>query len=200
MAVAMPAPARGFAAPALDSQAMFRTVLEAMAHPGRVLTTPPVLPAPPVALHAPTHALALTLLDLETTVWLDAGLRRPALLETLRFQCGCRIVEEPERAGFALIGDPLAMPPLEAFALGTPEYPDRSTTLILQVEALRNDGDLTLRGPGIENSARLGVAGLGPGFWGQWAANHALFPQGVDLVLTTADQLAALPRSIAVEV
>ena len=192
----MAAPAKGFADPALGTQAIFRTVLEAMAHPGRVVMVQGGLPAPPAPLSAPAYALALTLFDLETPVWLDAGLRQGALLETLRFQCGCPIVAQPEDAGFAVIGDPLAMPTLAAFAPGTPEYPDRSATLILQVEALRSDGDLTLTGPGIEQASRLGVDGLGVGFWDQWAANHGAFPQGVDLVLTSADQLAALPRSI----
>jgi alpha-D-ribose 1-methylphosphonate 5-triphosphate synthase subunit PhnH len=37
-------------------------------------------------------------------------------------------------------------------------------------------------------------------FWTEWAANHGLFPCGVDLVFVAGTELCALPRSIAVEV
>jgi len=45
----------------------------------------------------------------------------------------------------------------------------------------------------------LEVDGLPDDFASQWAANHALFPRGIDLLLCSGATLAALPRSVAVE-
>jgi alpha-D-ribose 1-methylphosphonate 5-triphosphate synthase subunit PhnH len=43
------------------------------------------------------------------------------------------------------------------------------------------------------------VQGVPRDFAARWQANHALYPRGTDLILCTQDQVAALPRSIAVE-
>ena len=53
-------------------------------------------------------------------------------------------------SSFALIGDPQKLPALDRFAFGSNEYPDRSTTLILQVESLSDGPEVELRGPGID--------------------------------------------------
>lgn len=187
----------GFADPALGAQAAFRCLLEAIAHPGRIVPAPANLPKPPAPLLAPTFAAALTLLDFETPLFLDDRLGAPAVLETLRLQCGCPIAPAPE-ASFALLARQGL--PLAAFSQGTPEYPDRSATLIWQVADLANDRGVLLTGPGIKNSTRLHIEGVPLDFWAQWTANHQQFPLGVDIVLVTADRLAALPRSIEAEV
>ena len=88
------------------------------------------------------------------------------------------------------------MPGFDAFDLGSIEYPDRSTTLVLEVETL-DDGDaFHLSGPGIEESRSLAAARCRRTSPHRMAANRALFPRGVDLVLTCGRRLAALPRSV----
>jgi alpha-D-ribose 1-methylphosphonate 5-triphosphate synthase subunit PhnH len=101
---------------------------------------------------------------------------------------------------FALIGAPAAVRALDCFALGTDAYPDRSTTLVVEVDALADLGALTLSGPGIRGTRRLGVAGISCDFWRVRAALAPLFPRGLDLILTCGDRLAALPRTTRVEV
>ncbi len=44
----------------------------------------------------------------------------------------------------------------------------------------------------------LHVDGLPADFIAQWAANHALYPRGVDMVLCAGDRLCALPRSVQI--
>lgn len=188
--------AGGFADPVLGAQATFRRLLEAIAHPGRIVIAPGGLPAHPAPLLAPAYAAALTLLDFETPLWVDPSLATPAVIDSLRLHCGCPIVPQA-KARFALLAGPGG--PLAAFDQGTPEYPDRSATLIWQVESLESGRGVRLTGPGIRTSTRLHVEGLAADFWAQWGMNHRQFPLGVDVMLVTENQLAALPRSIGVE-
>jgi alpha-D-ribose 1-methylphosphonate 5-triphosphate synthase subunit PhnH len=189
--------AAGFADPSLDAQATFRSLLEAIAHPGRIVAVPERLPTPPAPLLGPAYAAALTLLDFETPLWLDPALATPAVIDSLRLQCGCPIVEQAT-ASFALLAGPGA--PLAAFHQGTPEYPDRSATLIWQVESLEAGRGVLLTGPGIRAGTRLHVDGLPRDFWPQWRMNHRQFPLGVDVMFVTTDRLAALPRSTEVSI
>src|SRR5262249_47049874 len=52
---------------------------------------------------------------------------------------GAPLVQSRDAAAFALIADAVGLRSLADFAQGTQEYPDRSTTLILQVGGLSSD-------------------------------------------------------------
>jgi alpha-D-ribose 1-methylphosphonate 5-triphosphate synthase subunit PhnH len=188
----------GLRDPVLDSQAIFRAVLEAMAYPGRIVDVPGPFEVPP-PLDPAAAGVALALLDFDTPLWLDPAAATAEAIEYLQFHSGVPIVRTPAEARFALIADPQGLPWLEAFDNGTDEYPDRSATLILQVEALNAGRGRRLTGPGIAREARLDVAGVSDRLWAEWRANHALFPRGVDLVLSAGTVVAALPRSVQVE-
>jgi alpha-D-ribose 1-methylphosphonate 5-triphosphate synthase subunit PhnH len=189
----------GFAAPVFAAQAVFRATMDAMARPGKLVDFAAEA-APPPPLPAEAGALALTLLDHETPVWLDQKLARSATVaDWLRFHTGAPIVTDPKEADFALVCDPAHMPVLSAFRLGTAEFPDRSTTLIVAVEGLDGPDCLTLTGPGIREIATLAPHPLPIGFADQAAANRDLYPRGVDIVFTAFGRLAALPRSIRIE-
>jgi alpha-D-ribose 1-methylphosphonate 5-triphosphate synthase subunit PhnH len=189
--------ALGFASPVRDAQAAFRAVLAAMAEPGRIVT-PAAPAAPPSPLPAAMAAVALTLVDADTPLWLDAAARAGEAPSWLRFHCGCRIVADPAEASFAFCTESAAMPPMHCFATGTDEYPDGGATLVVAVHALGAGPALALSGPGIAGTTSLRVAGLPPGFVADRAANHRLFPRGVDTILVAGGMLAALPRSTAV--
>jgi alpha-D-ribose 1-methylphosphonate 5-triphosphate synthase subunit PhnH len=188
----------GLAEPVLDSQRVFRATLDAMAHPGTIVDLTLRLSAPP-PLHIATAALALTLADYETPLWLDAGAATSAVAAFLRFHCGCSATVPCDGAAFAIITAPAGMPPLAAFQAGSDEYPDRSTTLILQLPALNGGENWLLRGPGIPDSRAFAPAGLPAEFRGWVQDNHRMFPRGVDLIFTCGSSLAALPRSTRLE-
>lgn len=198
--------AAAFADPVHESQATFRAVMDAMARPG---TIRPVagLSGAPAPLSPVAAAVVLTLADFETPVFLDRALAdAPDVGRWLAFHSGAPMVGAPSRAAFALIADPPAMPDFEAFAIGTDTYPDRSTTLIVQVAELHGEGrgsataSLALEGPGIRGTATLSVTGLPADIVERLAANRALFPRGVDLILAGPDAVAALPRSTRVRI
>ncbi len=188
----------GFADPVIESQQVFRAVLDAMARPGRIQSVPDGL-TPPAPLAVGSAAFCLALADHDTPVWLAPGLRNPATLAFLRFHCGCPIVEEPESAAFA-IADAAGLPALDSFAMGSDAWPETSTTVVVQVDDLQERGPLRLTGPGIETAHRLSVPGLRPGLPDEWEANRKLFPCGVDLVLVAGRRIAALPRTTTVTV
>ncbi len=188
----------GLADPVRDSQRVFRAVLDATAHPGRIvaLTEPIETPAP---LEKASAAVCLALVDFETPLWLDSATRTVEVVEYLRFHCGCPIVAEAGGSRFGLIADPRRMPPLDAFEAGTDEYPDRSATVIIQVGTLGSGAGPRLTGPGIESDLRLEVNGLPESFWATFRKNHSLFPRGVDVILVAGSLVAALPRTTRVD-
>jgi alpha-D-ribose 1-methylphosphonate 5-triphosphate synthase subunit PhnH len=186
----------GLADPVFDSLRVFRAVLDALARPGRILDLAGPFEVPP-PLDPAAAAVCLALVDLDTPLWLDPEVGDPAR-DYLRFHCGCPLVAVPAEARFALVTDPRRLPPLEAFDPGTDEHPDRSATLVVQVEAL-GAGGRRLAGPGIAREAFLDARGLPDAFWTAWRANHERFPRGVDVVLSAGTVIAALPRTVRVE-
>jgi alpha-D-ribose 1-methylphosphonate 5-triphosphate synthase subunit PhnH len=189
---------KGLASAVFAAQSTFRKVMDATARPGSIHTIGSVAGAPaPLAQAA--AAIALALFDHDTPVWMDAPLvASDAVTSWLRFNTGCPIVADSGQCAFALVADTAALPPLETFALGTPDYPDRSTTLILRVPTLTGGPKLTLSGPGIRGTASLRAGGLPEDFMARSAANRALFPRGVDLLLVAGHDIAALPRTTLV--
>jgi alpha-D-ribose 1-methylphosphonate 5-triphosphate synthase subunit PhnH len=190
----MAALAPAFADPVTTSQAVFRAVMDAMARPGTLQPLPAEL-APPAPLSPTAAAAALALLDYETPFWLDAA--GADVAHWLRFHTGAPIASAPQEAAFAFLADPVRAE-LARFAAGTPEYPDRSTTLVLQVARFTDGTPLHLTGPGIQGERVLAAAPLPADIVAQLAANRALFPRGVDLVLVSPTHVAALPRAIRV--
>lgn len=186
----------GFDNPVMQSQQTFRKVLEAMSHPGRIVTCNDA-PEGPEALSPAATAVCLALTDFETPIWLDS--KAQAAADYLKFHCSCPVTELSTAATFAVIAATKDLDNFEQFNLGTNDYPDRAATLILEVKQLSNKPGKTLRGPGIQNSLSLAVEGVNKNFWQQIHDNNSLFPRGVDLILTCDRQLAALPRTTLVE-
>jgi alpha-D-ribose 1-methylphosphonate 5-triphosphate synthase subunit PhnH len=185
-----------YPAPVLASQAVFRAVMDALARPGEIKPMVPASAAP-APLSATAAAVALALLDYETPVWLDAPLANsPQVADWIRMQTGARVTADPQTAAFAFLADPMRMPSFDAFSIGTAEYPDRSTTLVLQVEQFGAGERWSLSGPGIAGARSFSSEPLPADFVERLGANRALFPCGVDLILVSPTAVAALPRSV----
>src|SRR4029453_8597860 len=98
----------------------------------------------------------LTLFDHDTPVWLDPEMSgTPDVARWLKFHTSAPVVADSSACHFALIGDAQNLPSLDRFAFGSDEYPDRSTTLILQVDSLTSGPAFELTGPGIDGAAVL---------------------------------------------
>jgi alpha-D-ribose 1-methylphosphonate 5-triphosphate synthase subunit PhnH len=142
-------------------------------------------------LSAAAGCVLLTLADATTPLHLAGAVDCAAVRDWVRFHIGATLVGA-EQAVFA-VGRWPDLAPLNRFAVGQPDYPDRSTTLIVAMDNLASAGT-RLTGPGIETESWLSLPDTAA-----FQANRALFPMGLDFVLTCGDRMAAVPRSTRVE-
>ncbi|MDQ7746292.1 phosphonate C-P lyase system protein PhnH [Hydrogenophaga pseudoflava] len=189
----------GFHDAALGSQAVFRTALSALSHPGRVIGMPDVSALPRHG-HGAAAQLLQSLVDSDCAVWLSPKLASSDAAPWLRFHTGCRWAAAPADARFLWVAEGDTLPALASLDAGTDEYPDQSATCVIEVAALAGAGAdaFVLTGPGIASEQTLCATGLPDDFVDQWDANHRRFPRGVDLFLATPGHIAGLPRSTCV--
>jgi alpha-D-ribose 1-methylphosphonate 5-triphosphate synthase subunit PhnH len=179
----------------IASQSTFRAVMDAMARPGspQSVAYPATAPAP---MMPGTAAIALALFDQDTPVWLDPAMASPPeVAQWIRFQTGAPVTSDPMTSSFAVVADLSVLPTLDRFAFGSNDYPDRSTTLIVQVASLREGNALRLRGPGIKDETTLNVSVDANDLVARLSINEALFPRGIDVVLVADNVIAAIPRT-----
>jgi alpha-D-ribose 1-methylphosphonate 5-triphosphate synthase subunit PhnH len=179
----------GFANPPIDAARAFRACLDVMARPGRIADLDGAVPPAPLSVAA--GVLALTLLDGTTPVHLAGGHDCAAVRDWITFHTGAPFADA-EGAAFAF-GTWDALHPVTRFGIGTPEYPDRACTLVVESAALEPRG-ARLSGPGIKDHALLSLPEVAA-----FRANRALFPLGFDAFFTAGTRIAGLPRSTIVE-
>jgi alpha-D-ribose 1-methylphosphonate 5-triphosphate synthase subunit PhnH len=177
-----------------DAQQAFRAVLDALARPGQVRVIGPALPG--VALGGAMARLLLSLSDDDTPVWWQS--EGAGLPHWLRFHVGAPVANAPDTASFAVLTDLGHGLNLADFAAGTAAGPEFSTTLLIELPSLTDGPVLAWHGPGIQTEQRVGLQGLPLDFWTQWQANHATFPQGVDIIFACGDNALGLPRTTRV--
>ena len=196
-----------------DSQQCFRLLLKAMSEPGEIVTLE--MSEGFGAMHKAATQTLLSLSDNATPIWLsESHLKDAAIRENIRFHCGSPVTERQNSASFAVIAEQdLADFDWNnaTFSLGCEEYPDQSTTVIVELGGLTNGSDansskggltLTLSGPGIESKSvlNIGVASKAFQHFLQGRQEHFAFPLGIDLILVNDESIACLPRTTLVEV
>ena len=179
----------GFADTPIEAARAFRQILEAMSRPGSIRQVAGATPPAPLSVAAGT--VLLTLVDPTTRLHLAGAADCPDVRDWVAFHLGAPLVPA-EEADFAL-GTWEALHPVSRFRIGEPDYPDRSATLIVEMDRLVNHGP-ALAGPGIELVTWLNLPETAA-----FRANRALFPLGFDIILTSGDRIAGLPRSTRVE-
>ncbi len=176
----------------LDSQIVFRLILEAMSNPGRVVSikshADKLFGKNPAML-----ALAMTLLD--TEVSFNTCENRELSDEIVSLTLSRR--EQLSEADFVFVGRPDNVSNVvENAKCGTLADPHKSATLIIQ-----NDGEavcpIYIYGPGIEGEQTIFVSELVKEAL-QLRDNQCYeYPQGIDyLFLNDAGDLFAIPRLI----
>lgn len=184
----------GFADPVMDSQAVFRRVMNALAQPGTVADLSGFV-TPPAPLSQAAAAILLTLADYDTPVWFEKPDMNDDAIGWMTFHTGAPRTANALRAGFAVLEKASPVSAWASFPIGTSDYPDRSATLLLPVESLDGGEPLKLTGPGIETETMIAPLGLPQGFVAAMAENRAAYPLGLDVLLVCGGEAIGLPRT-----
>jgi alpha-D-ribose 1-methylphosphonate 5-triphosphate synthase subunit PhnH len=184
----------GFSDQVHGAQRTFRAIMDAMARPG---STQPVAPVELQieGVSGVAAAIALTLCDVDTPVWLDETLRQSDFGRWITFHTGANIIENADAATFGFVSDVSDMPDLSIFAQGSQSYPDRSASLIINTIGPWEASGFELAGPGIDGLRPLETGALPSSFEAAWSGNGALFPRGIDLIFAGDAQVLCLPRT-----
>jgi len=173
--------------PVADTRRTFDGLLSAMSRPGTVHSVP-----------APAdHAVVATLVDHEVSLATDDDALRDALADQGRLDPAPRqradVVHTRAHAAFDV----------RECKRGSLVEPSEGATVIYRVEALDaavSDGrSLTLSGPGVDGTRTLSV-GLTETELASIATAQADYPRGVDVIFAAGERVAALPRSVDLEV
>lgn len=184
----------GFSHPVFNSQSTFKQIMDAIARPGTIAEIT-VAAVPPAPMGPAAGAIALTLADHDTLVHLSPAMIETGVQSWLAFHTGALTTDDRNEAAFAFVEVGGQMPPLTTFAAGTQDYPDRSTTLVLEITNLAGGEPFELQGPGIDGSTDIAPTGLPQHFYCMWRENVALFPRGIDVILAAGANILCLPRT-----
>lgn len=179
----------GFGDAPIQSAQAFRKIMNVMAKPGLIEELS--FASPPAKLSPAAGTLLLTLCDAQTPIYLAGEYDNSAIKEWIMFHCNAPF-SNAENCMFAL-GSWEGLRPVTQYKIGTAEYPDRSATLIVEVEELSSNG-YKLSGPGIKETNQLSLPSLEA-----FQKNALLFPLGLDFYFSSGDKLAALPRTTKVK-
>ena len=197
----------GFSDISIGSQSIFRAALEALSYPGRNVPVEVTFEAPKAA-HASSSGLMLALLEPGSLLWLSPSLASTDAATWIVFHTDCKITQQQHEADFAWIKNWDELPLLENFALGTDEYPDHSTTCVIDLALPTSSSistpSLTLTGPGIAHHSTIDLlsatSAQAEDFVRQWTQNHSCFPRGVDFFFATNTGLIGLPRTTRIDI
>jgi alpha-D-ribose 1-methylphosphonate 5-triphosphate synthase subunit PhnH len=177
-----------------DTRETFRATVDATSRPGTVESVP-TAPA--------DHAVLATLVDHEVTLSSGDGnlvrsLEREGRLTTAPFEQAAVVHVQGSTGGR-----------VRTARRGTRKEPARGATVVYRVEDLSSGAEGTtdepttrvrVTGPGVPGSRTFGVAGLPATEFDAIREAQSDYPRGVDVILTADDRVAALPRSVDLEV
>ena len=183
-----------------DTQRIFRSLLDAMANPGRIITLPDIRIKTPAANMHPL-LLLMTLLDHEVSFCVMGGAQTQVTeyLKTNTWSKESRL----ENSDFVLVYGGSSHGLIRGARVGTLEYPDEGATVIYDTDSIGDGGGdvlLKLSGPGIADKCMIGARGIE-----QNEIENVLmmqdYPLGLDLIFSdNAGRIACIPRSTTVKV
>ncbi|MGF1527068.1 MAG: phosphonate C-P lyase system protein PhnH [Candidatus Competibacterales bacterium] len=186
----------GFEDPIYEAQRVYRLLTDAKAQPGTVVEVDPVPAVRP--FNSATMALCLTLLDIDTKVWLDAASRHSAIVRHLNHHCGCEAADNPGLADYVIAVQPQDLPPLDTLASADPKRAqgdgELGRLLIVQVRRLGSGRIFALLRASGNTAVTLAVEGLDETLVEGLSQPPSARSRPMDIVLTQGNQFLVLPR------
>lgn len=174
----------------LNSSFAFRSLLNATSYPGRSYNTNNLIK--PNGLSNAAATILITLCDNENNVYLSNELNVEEIRNWIIFHTGANITNK-ENADFA-VGKWEHLLPLDNFKIGTSEYPDKSSTLIIE-ESNFKKVKCNISGPGIRNKLQIHLPN--PELI---IKNNCHYPLGIDFYFANNLEIYSIPRSTKIEV
>lgn len=178
--------------PVHDTRETFRAVLTAMSRPGTVQRGP-IDPA--------DRAVMATLVDHEVGSYVEDA----ALVAALEREG--RLDRQPFEEAEVVHVDGSTDGRVRNARRGSLEEPGRGATVVYRVggviEGISTGNGATgleLSGPGVPGTRSLAVTGLPAAEFDAIAEAQAGYPRGIDVVFAAGDRIAAVPRSVELEV
>lgn len=184
----------GFKNKTFESQGAFRLILQATSNPGKKVKFMNDNYSQK-DLHTSSVNIIFTLLDLDTNVFIQSA-QENIISNFIKLHTGSPITKNKVESDFAVVTD--GDLDFDSFNEGLDQYPDKATTLIIQIQSMSQGEDFVLSGPGIKNSNRITLSGIPHNFKEKVNANSSKFPLGVDIFLTCKNELISLPRTIKI--
>lgn len=179
-----------------DTQRIYRQTLDAMARPGKINALYQLKLNPPQGLNQAAAAIALTMLDSETSFYL--ALTSQDISEYLTLNTGARNCPV-DCAEFIIACADRALPELNVVNCGTLLSPEKGATILFMVHRLATESNglaIVLTGPGIAGNSRLVIEGMHPGNLQIIASLNQEYPLGVDMIcVDNRGNVACIPRS-----
>lgn len=185
--------------PVFDAQEHYRSLLDAMARPGKIRVLPQMPISVPEGFTAASALVGFALLNADTSFYADGD---ETITRYLVVNTSARPVDRA-LADFVFADGMSPASLLTGMKTGTLPYPEEGATLILGVKVLATEpegsGDalaIRLQGPGVDGERKLFVGGLNGGLLDALRECNMEFPLGIDLVLTDpGHRIACIPRS-----
>lgn len=178
--------------------AVFRTMVDAVAHPGRVLQLPAAPEGVPPAL-MPVLAIA----DLRTTLFIDGNGSTASVAQALSRVTGSPLTDDVRAARIVtmLSASALTADVIWSLRVGSAQAPEDGATLFIACDHLRTatadePDSIRTSGPGAAAGRWFVASGIDPSAIVELDKVNSGYPAGVDVyVVDAAGSMVALPRS-----
>jgi alpha-D-ribose 1-methylphosphonate 5-triphosphate synthase subunit PhnH len=176
---------------------IYRQILKAMSHPGRIHRLPTGGFWPSGLL-----AIADTLFDHEISFAVVGEAASQRVADKIAASTmACRAASD--EADYLIVLGPNSNGAVRGAKRGQPEHPDQSATLIYGIQNVgssHTDG-VTLTGPGIPGSISPQMGGLDVSELAEIRAVNSEYPLGVDCIfINETDHVLCIPRSVKITI
>lgn len=185
-----------------DTQQHYRLILDSMARPGKISIFPALDLDYPAGINRASILIAMALLNTDVS-FTALGEFEGAIADYIALHTSA--VKVPaEITDFVFIPQNFNADFINSLKVGTLTYPEESATIIADANGISSAPfpgamELTLKGPGINGTTVIYVAGLNPEILDELKMQNAEFPLGIDLMVTDAEaNLICIPRSTSV--